>query len=261
MRRTFTSTLFVSKALYLVIVYHTDCLHKGVADGGADKLETAFEQVFAHGIGLLSACWNAFNRFDFMIDWPAAYKLPDVGVKGTEFFLDFQKRFGILDRSCDLQAITDNTGISKKPLYVFCLITSDFVRMEAVKRHAVVLTVVQNGLPVKACLGTLKNKEFKERAVVMHWHTPFLIVICGHEHVFYRPATVVFCLIDYFHFLCFLSANMALTFLEVVFRKSIDSIFPAAKNRQELGKPPQWLLPSMVLAPYVESGSSGLAPT
>jgi len=42
------SILFVSKALYLMIVYPADCLHKGIADGEADKIETVFKQVFAH---------------------------------------------------------------------------------------------------------------------------------------------------------------------------------------------------------------------
>jgi hypothetical protein len=47
-----------------MIVYHTDCLHKGIADGGADKLETTFKQVFAHLLGLLSVGWNIFKSFE-----------------------------------------------------------------------------------------------------------------------------------------------------------------------------------------------------
>ena len=94
--------LFVSKTLYLMIIYHAYCLHKYIADGGSDKLETAFNQVFAHCIGLLSVGWNIFNCFNFVIDRPVIYKLPNIDIEGTEFFLNFQKCFGILDRRCDL---------------------------------------------------------------------------------------------------------------------------------------------------------------
>ena len=123
-----------------MIVYHANCLHKCIADDGADKLETVFKQVFAHCIGLLSVGWNIFNSFDFVIDRPAVYKLPDIYIESTEFFLNFQKCFGILDRRCNLQAITDNPWISKESIYFFLPITSDFVRMEAIKCPAVVFT-------------------------------------------------------------------------------------------------------------------------
>ena len=44
-----------------VVVDHAGGLHMRVADGGANKFETAFEQVFAHGIGLVSPGWNFTN--------------------------------------------------------------------------------------------------------------------------------------------------------------------------------------------------------
>ena len=85
-----------------MIVYHTDCLHKGIADGRANKLETTFNQIFAHYIRLFSVGWNIFNCFDFVINRLTTYKLPNIDIKGTEFFLDFQKCSSILDRRCDL---------------------------------------------------------------------------------------------------------------------------------------------------------------
>ena len=94
----FFSILFVSETLYLLIIYHPYRLHKCIADGRPDKLETTFNQVFAHCIGLLSVGWNIFNCFDFVIDRLTVYKLPDIDIEGTKFFLNFQKRFCILDR-------------------------------------------------------------------------------------------------------------------------------------------------------------------
>lgn len=69
-----------------MIVYHAYCLHKGIADGEADKIETVFKQVFTHYIRLLSVGWNIFNCFDFVIDRRAVYKLPDIDIESTEFF-------------------------------------------------------------------------------------------------------------------------------------------------------------------------------
>ena len=73
-----------------MIIYHPYCLHKCIADGGSDKLETAFNQVFAHCIGLPSVGWNIFNCFDFVIDRPATYKLPNIHIEGAEFFEFFK---------------------------------------------------------------------------------------------------------------------------------------------------------------------------
>ena len=36
-----------------MIVHHSDCLHKGVADGRANESEPAFLKIFAHRVGLL----------------------------------------------------------------------------------------------------------------------------------------------------------------------------------------------------------------
>src|SRR5574339_772118 len=99
-----------------MIIYHSDCLHKGITDGGANKFETVFKQVFAHYNRLLSVGWNIFNSFDLVNDRPTIYKLPDIGIKGTEFFLNFQKCFSILDCRFNLQTITDNPRISKKSI-------------------------------------------------------------------------------------------------------------------------------------------------
>jgi hypothetical protein len=37
-----------------VVVHHAYRLHEGVADGGADKFETALQQVFAQGVAGIS---------------------------------------------------------------------------------------------------------------------------------------------------------------------------------------------------------------
>src|ERR1700758_3473720 len=45
----------ITKTLYRVVIDHADRLHEGVADSGTNKVEAAFLQILAHGIGFRSA--------------------------------------------------------------------------------------------------------------------------------------------------------------------------------------------------------------
>ena len=64
----------MSEAVDSVIVDHTDCLHKGVADGGADKFETSFFQLPAHCVRLGGSGWNFFQIFPGVPDGIGADK-------------------------------------------------------------------------------------------------------------------------------------------------------------------------------------------
>ena len=48
----------VTKAINRVIIDHAHRLHKGIADGGADKGKAPFFKIFAHCFGFGSLRWN-----------------------------------------------------------------------------------------------------------------------------------------------------------------------------------------------------------
>src|SRR4051812_39865763 len=88
----------VSKTINHMIIHHAARLHKGITNGRADKSKAAFEQVSAHGAGLVR-----FRR-DFLQAGPgvllrlAAHETPYISIKRAELFLDFKKSPGISNR-------------------------------------------------------------------------------------------------------------------------------------------------------------------
>ena len=89
--------LAVAEAGGGVVVNHTNGLHEGVADGGADEAEAAFFQVLTYGVGYLSGSWEANVRFPRVLNGLAVHEAPNVFVEGPEFFLDLKKSFRVAD--------------------------------------------------------------------------------------------------------------------------------------------------------------------
>ena len=84
-----------------MIVHHSHRLHEGVANSGADELESAFKEVFAHGIGFRCARWDFFVGTPAIPDGLTANKTPDVLIESAELLLDCKERLCVLDRSID----------------------------------------------------------------------------------------------------------------------------------------------------------------
>src|SRR5476649_55116 len=83
--------LRVTKASDQVVVDHAGGLHVGVADGRADELETAIEQVLAHRIGFGRARRHAFHAAPPVLFRFAADEAPDVAIERTELLLYGEK--------------------------------------------------------------------------------------------------------------------------------------------------------------------------
>src|ERR1700723_635481 len=61
------------------------------------------------------------------------------------------------------------------------VIARNLLHIEAVEGHAVVFSLVEDGLPTQAHLCSFQNQELKERAVIVDGHAPFFIVIANHQ--------------------------------------------------------------------------------
>jgi len=140
-----------------VVVHHARGLHEGVANRGADERESAFLQIFAHGVGLRGARGDLLRSAPGIHDWRSANKLPDVGVERSEFFLRLEKCFCVFHGGGNLQAIADDAGVVHQALHLAVVVARDLVGIEAVEGGAIVFTLLQNSVPAQAGLRAFEN--------------------------------------------------------------------------------------------------------
>src|SRR5207247_8314829 len=87
------------------------------------------------------------------------------------------------DRGCvpnhglDLQAVPNDRWILQQPLHAGRGEAGDLRRIERRERPAVPLTLVQDRGPGQTCLRTFEAEHLEEAALVVHWHTPFLVMV------------------------------------------------------------------------------------
>src|SRR5438552_18855117 len=74
-----------------MIVDHSRCLHKRVANGRSDKPEAALLQVFAEGVGFGSFCRNTLVAFPAVLFGLPADEEPHERIESAVYLLHFQK--------------------------------------------------------------------------------------------------------------------------------------------------------------------------
>src|ERR1700731_176485 len=82
------SPLRITEAVGEVVVHHSDGLHEGVANRGADERESALLQIFAHGVGSCGAGGNLFREAPAVHDLRPARKFPDIRVERPGLLLN-----------------------------------------------------------------------------------------------------------------------------------------------------------------------------
>ncbi len=101
--------LVITETAHQMVVHHSRCLHEGIADDGAHKLEALALQAFAHGIGLRATGWYLAEFLPLVHDSLAVCKLPDVPVKRAKLLLNLQKILRIGDGAGDLAFVANDT--------------------------------------------------------------------------------------------------------------------------------------------------------
>ena len=112
-RQTSTPKLPVAKAIHEMIVDHADGLHEGVANGAADKLEAAFLEIFAHGLGFASLVGHFLDGLPSVLLGLMANKFPNVSIKSAKLVLNGQKCFGVLYGGIDLKGVSNDTRVGE----------------------------------------------------------------------------------------------------------------------------------------------------
>ena len=87
----------IAKAIGDVVVDQPGRLHISVADGGANKVETAFAQVFAHRLRSFGLGGYVGHTTPGILHGLATDKLPQIGIEAAKFLLYPDKRLRILD--------------------------------------------------------------------------------------------------------------------------------------------------------------------
>jgi len=113
---------------------------------------------------------------------------PDVSVKGAELFLDLKEGAGVADGGVDFKAVADDSGVAEQFADLLLVVAGDFSGIKSVKHFAVPRAFPQDRVPAQARLRTFEGQELEPFLLVVHGHTPFLIVI-GNIQLLLRPVT------------------------------------------------------------------------
>src|SRR6185369_818971 len=72
------------------------------------------------------------------------------------------------------------------------VIPGDLLVVEAIESAPIVLALLENSVPAKACLCAFKDQELKEHAVIVNRAPPFVVVISDRELIARPRATSLF---------------------------------------------------------------------
>lgn len=216
-----------------MVIHHSRCLHHGITDDAADKLETPAFQVFAHGIGFGTAGRYLAELLPLVDDRLAACELPDISVKRAKFLLDLQEFLRIGDGAGDLAFVADDAWVLQELLNLLSVVFGDLDGVEIVKGGAEVFPFAQDAGPAQAGLEGIQSKEFKEFAIVVHRDAPFGIVIADHQFCVPFPATAGFVLHAFF----FLGSGSSCSVMR------INSVSQGASSHMSSGMRKQGLAP------------------
>src|SRR3954447_25768479 len=96
------------EAVRRVIIHHADRLHEGIADGRADELEAALEEILAQRVRLRGFCRHCPAGVDAR---RAADEAPHISVEAAELLLHGEKGPGIGNGRVDLQAVAHDAFV------------------------------------------------------------------------------------------------------------------------------------------------------
>src|SRR5882762_2524519 len=80
---------------HLMVVHHSDRLHEGVHDRGADKTEAPLSEIGAESVRFRGARGDFMQARSAVLDRLPMYESPDVAVEAPELFPYVEKRPGV----------------------------------------------------------------------------------------------------------------------------------------------------------------------
>jgi len=178
--RLTSADLLVTKADKQMIVDHANGLHEGVTDRRADKFESSFRKVSAHGVGFGRTGRHLFHAFELIANWLVVDEAPNVGVEISKLFLHGEECLSILDRGGDFEPVAHDAGISEQLFNLSQIVSGDFFSVEIIKGLTIVIAFIQDCGPTQSGLGAFENEEFEQEPVIMNGDAPFFVVVGDH---------------------------------------------------------------------------------
>ena len=174
-----------------MVVHHTDGLHVGIDDGRTDEGESSILQVRAESLRFRRHRRYLVHVFPFIENGFSSNELPDVGIETAKLLLHFQKSLRIVDGGTDLELVADDRRILQQALIIRLCELGNPGRLKICKCLPVARAPFQDGRPAKPSLRPFEHQKLEMGAVVVHRHTPFLIMI-GVELLILRPPASLF---------------------------------------------------------------------
>src|SRR3954464_9035575 len=143
----------LAKAAVQMIVDYSHRLHEGVADGRADELEAALEEILAKGVGLGGLRRHLAGAAPAVDDRFAADEAPDVRIEAAELALHGEKRLGVADGRVDLQPVAHDAVVLHQLSQRRGREVRYLRRVEASEGAAIGVALAQDRLPAEARLG------------------------------------------------------------------------------------------------------------
>src|SRR5665648_1230245 len=105
-----------------MVVYQSCSLHKGVADGGSNKLEAPYFEFLTHRSGFLGLCWHFRKVSKGVLNCFSMHELPNKRVERADFLLNVQNLLGVSYGCQDFGSILNNARRNHQPLNIFSTI-------------------------------------------------------------------------------------------------------------------------------------------
>lgn len=172
-----------------MIVDHPGGLHERVQDRTAAELESAGDQLFAHGIGNWAGGWNLGQGLPVILDGLPLGEAPQIGIQRTELPLDLENVVGIVNDGVDFGFVADDARVGEQFLNFYLVVAGHHANLEMIERQTEILALAQDGIPAQSSLHPIQGQEFEQHAVVMQRLSPLLVMIAGQQGIIEIPFT------------------------------------------------------------------------
>ena len=160
-----------------MIVDEAGSLHVGVTSRGTHETEAALFHISAHCFGFGAYCRDFIVFGPDVLNGPAVYESPDVGIKAAELLLHLKKRLRVFDGCADFLLVSDDALIALEARNVIIAPGRDFLVIKIRESFSEPLAPIQHELPGKPRLERIQYDVLEMQAVIVHGHTPFFIVV------------------------------------------------------------------------------------
>src|SRR5437870_6492359 len=82
-----------------------------------------------------------------------------------------------------LEPVSNDRRIQRELLNSFLGISRHFLRIELAEGTAITFPLLEHDRPAESGLRPFEHQELEVFAVIVDWHTPFLIVILEHQRI------------------------------------------------------------------------------